>query len=91
MTQSAETYCQSCGMPMAEAKSEDYGTNADGSRNEEFCSFCYQGGAFINPDMTLDNMIETAAKGWSDSVPGVSYEEALKVSRQNIPTLKRWQ
>ena len=78
-------------MPLAEARSEDYGTNADGSRNEEYCAYCFQKGAFVNPDMTLDEMIETASRGWSNSAPGVSCEQALTVSRQNIPTLKRWQ
>jgi len=89
MSESAEAFCQSCGMPLSEAS--HFGTNADGSRNEEYCTFCYRAGALINPDMTLEVMIETAAKGWSDSDPGVSYEEALRVSKQNIPTLKRWQ
>ncbi len=84
-------FCQSCGMPMAAAKDEEYGTNADGSKNDEYCSYCYQKGAFTVPEMTLEQMIETASKGWSDQDPSVSYEQALEVSKQHIPTLKRWQ
>lgn len=90
-TQPKGPFCQSCGMPMAEAKDEDFGTNADGSKNEEYCSYCYQKGAFTDPDITLEKMIETSAKGWSDHDPSVSYEEALAVAKKNIPTLKRWQ
>jgi len=32
--------CQSCGMPMQ--KNEDFATNTDGSKNEEYCHFCYK-------------------------------------------------
>ena len=35
--------CQSCGMPMNE---EDFGTNADGGANQEYCKYCYQNGRF---------------------------------------------
>ena len=55
MSESAEAFCQSCGMPLSEAS--HFGTNADGSRNEEYCTFCYRAGALINPDMTLEVMI----------------------------------
>lgn len=36
--------CQSCGMPLSSA--EVLGTNADGSLNEEYCTYCYQHGQF---------------------------------------------
>ena len=37
-------FCQSCGMPL---QAEDqWGMNADGSLNEEYCCYCYQKGAF---------------------------------------------
>ena len=35
--------CQSCGMPLQ--KSEDFGTNPDGSKNQEYCHFF----VFFNP------------------------------------------
>lgn len=37
--------CQSCGIPIHKV-SEGYGTNVDGSKNEMFCNYCYQNGAF---------------------------------------------
>ena len=47
--------CQSCGMPLSSA--EVLGTNADGSLNEEYCTYCYQHGNFAQ-DCTMDEMIE---------------------------------
>ena len=32
-------FCQSCGMPLSP---EVLGTNADGSKNEEYCIYCYK-------------------------------------------------
>jgi len=48
--------CQSCVMPME--KPEDFGTEADGSRNEEYCRFCYRDGGFTDPDIIMEQMIK---------------------------------
>ena len=32
------------------------GSNADGSLGQEYCSYCYVNGAFVNPDMTTEEM-----------------------------------
>lgn len=45
-----EKICQSYRMNMKSA--EDFGTNANGARNEEFCHYCYQNGAFTR-DATI--------------------------------------
>ncbi|MDR0250393.1 MAG: zinc ribbon domain-containing protein [Burkholderiales bacterium] len=42
---SANKFCQSCGMPMSKDP-QGGGTNADGSNNLLYCSYCYQSGAF---------------------------------------------
>ena len=34
--------CQSCGMPIG--SKDDFGTNADGSINEDYCKYCYVNG-----------------------------------------------
>ena len=39
-----QKFCQSCGMPLTE---EVLGTNADGSKNEEYCMYCYREGIRI--------------------------------------------
>ena len=47
--------CQSCAMPLT---SDDmFGTNADGSVNEDYCKWCYDKGAFLE-DCTMDEYIE---------------------------------
>lgn len=38
-------FCQSCAMPL-EHDPQHGGTEADGSRSEKYCSYCYQNGAF---------------------------------------------
>ena len=45
-------FCQSCGMPMKQDP-QGGGTNADGSVNAIYCSYCYQNGAF-----TFDGTVE---------------------------------
>lgn len=82
------TFCQSCGMPLS--KPEDYGTESDSSKCEKYCSYCYQNGEFTEPDMTLEEMIEISAKGWSEQDPDISLKQAKKQLEQFIPHLERW-
>jgi hypothetical protein len=79
--------CQSCGMPME--KSEDFGTNADGSRNEDYCCFCFQNGDFTSPDLTMEQMIDRLVR-LSDKM-GMSQTQARTLAKTVIPKLKRWQ
>lgn len=79
------TVCQSCGMMMGE---EEYGYNADGSRNTGYCKYCFLNGSF-GKDETMEEMIESC-------IPfrvGAEYktpEEARERMRELFPTLKRW-
>ncbi|MDR2917571.1 MAG: zinc ribbon domain-containing protein [Tannerella sp.] len=83
--------CQSCGMPMRAA--EEFGTNADNSQNQEYCTYCYKGGAFTN-DVTMDEMIEINLKYLDvynkDAEVKVTEGEAREQMKQYFPTLKRW-
>ena len=36
-----QKFCQSCAMPMTD---EQFGTNADGSKNEDYCIYCFKDG-----------------------------------------------
>ena len=47
--------CQSCGMPLKKDP-QTGGTNADGSKSTMYCSYCYDRGAFKQPDWTADQM-----------------------------------
>ena len=53
-----QKFCQSCGMPLTE---DVLGTNADGSKNEDYCMYCYQDGKFLQ-DCTMEEMIEHCAQ-----------------------------
>lgn len=83
-------FCQSCGMPL---NNEIIGTNADGSRNEDYCIYCYEGGKFTQ-DMTMEQMIEHCAQ-FTDEInrhsgQNMTKDEAKDMMRQFFPNLKRW-
>ncbi len=82
-----EKYCQCCGMPMADA--ELYGTNKDGSKNDEYCKYCYDKGNFMY-NCTLDEMIEICIPHMIQSNPKMKEEEARKMMQAFLPTLKHW-
>jgi hypothetical protein len=53
--------CQSCGMPLNIGTPMDktfLGTAADGAAVAEYCKFCYQNGAFVEPALTLSDMVQ---------------------------------
>jgi hypothetical protein len=83
-----ETYCQSCGMPMG-ATDELYGTNADGSKNKDYCEYCFQNGAFT-ADFTQEEMIEICVPHVVSAHPEMSGDQAREMMRKFFPTLKRW-
>lgn len=85
-----QSFCQSCGMPLTD---ELLGTNTDGSKNEEYCIYCYKDGAFTS-DCTMDEMIEFCAQ-FVDVVnknmpKPLTKEEYKQMMREFFPTLKRW-
>jgi len=69
-------------------KNEDFGTNIDGSKNEEYCHFCYKEGRFTDEGITMEEKIkkniEMAMK------VGMAEEEAREMANSIIPKLKRW-
>lgn len=75
--------CQCCGMPLDDAS---ISREADGSFNEDYCRWCYDGGRFAYSDMeTLIAFCETHMAG-EGLTPGQvrAYMEGL------LPTLKHW-
>ncbi len=67
---------------------EQFGTEADGSRSEEYCRLCYENGAFVG-DLTLRGMIEVSAKGMSEAT-GMPDQQAREMLEGVLPNLKRW-
>ena len=83
-------FCQSCGMPLTE---EVLGTNADGSKNEDYCIYCYKDGRFLQ-ECTMDEMIEHCAQ-FVDEVnkhmpKPMTKEEYKQMMQLFFPMLKRW-
>lgn len=79
--------CQSCGMPME--KAEQFGTNADGSRNEDYCCYCYQKGAFAQ-QCSMEEMADFCAPIEVEDGRAKTKEEAKQMLMQYFATLKRW-
>ena len=84
------TFCQSCGMPLTE---EILGTNADGSKNSDYCMYCFKDGAFTG-NFTMEEMVEFCAQFVDqfnkDSGQNLSKEAYKDMLRQIYPNLKRW-
>lgn len=83
-----EKYCQSCGMSMG-SSDEMYGMNADGSKNEDYCMYCYENGAFTT-NCSMDEMIEVCVPHMTSANTGMSEDEARNMMREFFPALKRW-
>ena len=83
-------FCQSCGMPLTE---EVLGTNADGSKNEDFCIYCYKDGKFLQ-ECTMEEMIEHCAQFVDEVNKGLpeplTKEEYIGRMKMYFPHLKRW-
>lgn len=79
--------CQSCGMKMGH---EDYGRNADGSVNTDYCKYCYPSGRF-GKEETMEEMIESNLQFLREG-DGESrtLEEAREEMLSYFSLLKRW-
>ena len=77
--------CQSCAMPLT---SEDmYATEKDGSKNEDYCKWCYKDGEFIEK-CTMEEFIDKCAQFGEQA--GMTNEQMKEYCTKVFPTLKRW-
>ncbi len=79
-------FCQSCGMPLSK-DAKGGGSEIDGRISTEYCSHCYVGGQFTEPDLSMKQMVV--------KVQGKLKEMHLpwflaKFLTRGIPKLKRW-
>jgi hypothetical protein len=64
------------------------GTNADGTLSRKYCSYCYQSGRFVNPDMTVDEMGELVVEKLRErGFPRF----VAKFFARGLDRLERWQ
>lgn len=77
--------CQSCSMPLE----IDYikGTEKDGSRNNEYCIYCYEKGRFKDPSLSLAKMLDIVETQMETmNIPS----KVIETSLNKIPKLNRW-
>ena len=79
--------CQSCGMPMQE---NQYGTDADGSKNETYCCYCFQNGEFVQ-QCSMEEMADFCAPFEVEGGRAKNVEEAKEMLLRYFATLQRWQ
>jgi hypothetical protein len=80
-------FCQSCAMPLA--KPEDFGTEASGVRSNDYCAYCYKDGAFVTPNMTMEQMRDFCVDKMVE-LGVMPRDQATTLMRQTMPKLKRW-
>ena len=78
--------CQSCGMPLTQDP-QGGGTERDGSRSDQYCSYCYQDGAFLGNFETAKEMQAFCIEKMREQ--GMWRPLAWLMTRQ-IPRLARW-
>jgi len=84
--QDGVTFCQSCGMPMP---TEDLlGTDQEGNKIEDYCVYCYEDGAFKQPDITLQGMSDICTGFLVKE--GMDENAARTLLAEQLPHLKRW-
>lgn len=85
-----ENICQSCGMPLSD---EVYGKNADGSRNTDYCKYCFPNGEFSSEE-TMEEKIESNLQFLDEQNKedgtNLTPDEARAKMMEYFPTLKRW-
>ena len=78
-------------MPLTE---EVLGINADGTKNEEYCIYCYKDGAFTS-ELTMEEMAEFCSQFVDEfnknTGQNLGREEYKSMLMQYFPNLKRWQ
>ena len=81
-----QNMCQSCGMPLKNDP-QNGGTNGDGSKSTEYCSFCYVNGNFTDNETDVKNYQKKCVEIMSSK--GMWRPMAWLLTR-GIPQLKRW-
>lgn len=77
--------CQSCSMPMDDEKV--FGTNADGTKNSDYCIYCYKNGEFVDK-VSMQEYIEMCVPFAAQA--GMTIPEMRHHCETVFPTLKRW-
>ena len=77
--------CQSCGMPLTD---DVMGHDADGGINQDYCKWCYDGGAYVQ-DCTVEEMIDFCTNIMVKE-QGAAPEKVRPYLQDFLPKLARW-
>jgi hypothetical protein len=77
--------CQSCGMPFG--GEVERGTELDGRESDDYCIDCYKDGNFVEPDLTLEMMVEKVTNQMR--IEGFP-EKMITVNTNKMAKFKRW-
>ncbi|HRX32083.1 MAG TPA: zinc ribbon domain-containing protein [Tenuifilaceae bacterium] len=80
--------CQSCGMPL-DKDPNNGGTNADKSKSNMYCSYCYKDGKFLDEGISLQEKIEKNVQIAVKRM-NISENEARRMAENLLPKLERW-
>lgn len=80
--------CQSCAMPLQ--TDADHGTEADGAPSADYCCYCYERGAFVGGEQTMDEAIESCVAPCLEAGVYPNAEAARAAMKAFFPQLKRW-
>lgn len=75
-------------MPLG--KPEDFGTDPAGYRVNDFCRHCFAGGAFTDPGISMQAMLDRCVTVMTEKgiMPAT---QARALMAESLPRLKRWQ
>ncbi|MCQ1530441.1 zinc ribbon domain-containing protein [Lutispora thermophila] len=82
-----QNFCQSCAMPMTEES--HFGTNTNGTKNVDYCCYCYQNGSFTKEE-TMEEMIENCIPFTLEAGVYPDENAARAAMLEYFPNLKRW-
>ncbi|MDA0364395.1 MAG: zinc ribbon domain-containing protein [Chloroflexi bacterium] len=80
-------FCQSCGFNMR--RDPDFGTEADGTLTEQWCSGCYHDGAFAEEVDSADAFIHAAVQRIAAQRKQAIGKTRLDLKKE-LPKLARW-
>jgi len=86
MMKKSVSHCQSCGMPFDKAHNEFIAKEADGNESI-YCNYCYKDGEFLNPNATIEDIVEMGVPHLGCKIGEQAAREQLS---RFIPTLERW-
>ncbi|HFI0342725.1 TPA: zinc ribbon domain-containing protein [Streptococcus suis] len=86
-----EKFCQSCTMPLNLNDEDVRGTEVDGSKSAIYCYYCYGNGAFLEPNIEFEQMLEKGKKAISNGKGNAVVKFLMKASYpMMLKKAQRW-